>query len=85
MITKQLETASCSPLFLPGTLDSHGMSAKLDNRADRIMKALLRAENISVQELVDQIGTSAPSIRRDLAQAGKTWSCAAHPRRRRAC
>ena len=35
------------------------------------MKALLRAENISVQELVDQIGTSAPSIRRDLARLEK--------------
>lgn len=47
------------------------MSVKLDNRADRIMKALLRAESISVQELVDQIGTSAPSIRRDLARLEK--------------
>lgn len=32
------------------------------------MKALLRAGDISVQELVDQVGTSAPSIRRDLAR-----------------
>lgn len=44
------------------------MSAKLDDRADRIMKALLRAGEISVQQLVEQIGTSAPSIRRDLAR-----------------
>jgi DeoR family transcriptional regulator of aga operon len=40
-------------------------------RADRIMKALLRAGDISVQELVDQVGTSAPSIRRDLARLEK--------------
>src|ERR1700735_3890592 len=44
------------------------MSTKTDIRSDRIMKALLRAGDISVQELVDQVGTSAPSIRRDLAR-----------------
>jgi DeoR family transcriptional regulator, aga operon transcriptional repressor len=44
------------------------MSKKIDVRADRIMRALLRVGDISVQELVDQIGTSAPSIRRDLAR-----------------
>jgi DeoR family transcriptional regulator, aga operon transcriptional repressor len=44
------------------------MSQKIDVRADQIMKALLRAGDISVQELVDQIGTSAPSIRRDLTR-----------------
>lgn len=47
------------------------MSAKTDIRSDRIMKALLRAGDISVQELVDQVGTSAPSIRRDLARLEK--------------
>src|ERR1700682_611503 len=47
------------------------MSLKIDVRADQIMKALLRAGDISVQELVDQIGTSAPSIRRDLARLEK--------------
>jgi DeoR family transcriptional regulator of aga operon len=35
------------------------------------MKALLRAGDISVQELVEQVGTSAPSIRRDLARLEK--------------
>ena len=35
------------------------------------MKALLRAGSISVGELVEQIGTSAPSIRRDLARLEK--------------
>jgi DeoR family transcriptional regulator, aga operon transcriptional repressor len=47
------------------------MSTKTDLRADRIMKALLRAGNISVPELVEQVGTSAPSIRRDLARLEK--------------
>src|SRR5580698_230797 len=47
------------------------MSTKTDIRADRIMKALLRAGDISVQELVDQVGTSAPSIRRDLGRLEK--------------
>src|SRR5580698_10004176 len=47
------------------------MSTKTDIRSDRIMKALLRAGDISVQELVDQVGTSAPSIRRDLARLEK--------------
>jgi DeoR family transcriptional regulator of aga operon len=47
------------------------MSNKTDVRADRIMKALLRAGDISVQELVDQVGISAPSIRRDLARLEK--------------
>lgn len=47
------------------------MSAKIDLRADRIMKALLRAGKISVPELVEQVGISAPSIRRDLARLEK--------------
>lgn len=47
------------------------MSVKLDDRGDRIMRALLRAGDISVGELVEQIGTSAPSIRRDLARLEK--------------
>jgi DeoR family transcriptional regulator of aga operon len=47
------------------------MSKKIDLRADRIMKALLRTGEISVQELAEQVGTSAPSIRRDLARLEK--------------
>jgi DeoR family transcriptional regulator, aga operon transcriptional repressor len=47
------------------------MSKKIELRADRIMKALLRAGDISVQELSEQVGTSAPSIRRDLARLEK--------------
>jgi DeoR family transcriptional regulator of aga operon len=47
------------------------MSNKIDLRADRIMKALLRAGDITVQALVEQVGTSAPSIRRDLARLEK--------------
>ncbi len=44
------------------------MSKKIELRADRIMKALLRAGEISVQELSEEVGISAPSIRRDLAR-----------------
>jgi DeoR family transcriptional regulator of aga operon len=47
------------------------MSTKIDVRADQIMKAILRAGDISVQDLVDQIGTSGPNIRRDLARLEK--------------
>lgn len=47
------------------------MSAKVLDRADRIMKVLLRAGDVSVGDLVDGLGTSAPSIRRDLARLEK--------------
>ena len=47
------------------------MSVKTDVREDRIMKALLRVGDISVPELVEQVGSSAPSIRRDLARLEK--------------
>ena len=52
-------------------LHRYDMSKKIDLRADRIMKALLRTGDISVQELAEQVGTSAPSIRRDLARLEK--------------
>lgn len=44
------------------------MSSKTDLRADQIMRALLRAGDISIDALVSQVGTSAPSIRRDLTR-----------------
>lgn len=44
------------------------MSTKVEERADRIMKVLLRAGEVSVQDLMEQVATSAPSIRRDLAR-----------------
>jgi DeoR family transcriptional regulator of aga operon len=47
------------------------MSSRTEVRADRIMKVILRAGDISVQELVDQVCTSATSIRRDLARLEK--------------
>lgn len=47
------------------------MSKKVDLRADQIMKLLLRAGEVTVQELADEIGTSAPSVRRDLARLEK--------------
>jgi DeoR family transcriptional regulator of aga operon len=47
------------------------MSKKVDLRGDQIMKVLLRAGEITVQELADEVGTSAPSIRRDLGRLEK--------------
>jgi DeoR family transcriptional regulator of aga operon len=47
------------------------MSVKTDERGDRIMRALLRAGDITIDELVKQVGTSAPSIRRDLTRLEK--------------
>ncbi|HEY4010161.1 MAG TPA: DeoR/GlpR family DNA-binding transcription regulator [Acidobacteriaceae bacterium] len=47
------------------------MSKKVDLRADQIMKVLLRAGEITVQDLADQVTTSTPSIRRDLARLEK--------------
>lgn len=47
------------------------MSKKTDARADRIMTALLKAGEITIDELVCQVGASAPSIRRDLARMEK--------------
>ncbi len=44
------------------------MSSRTEVRADRIMKVILRAGDISTQELVEQVCTSATSIRRDLAR-----------------
>ncbi|HEY0307466.1 MAG TPA: DeoR/GlpR family DNA-binding transcription regulator [Acidobacteriaceae bacterium] len=47
------------------------MSQKIDERCDRIMMAILRAGDISIQGLVEQVGISAPSVRRDLARLEK--------------
>lgn len=47
------------------------MSRKVDLRADHIMKVLLRAGEITVQELADEVGASSPSIRRDLSRLEK--------------
>lgn len=47
------------------------MSTKTDVRAEKIMKALLRAGDITVEELVTQVGISAPSVRRDLTRLEK--------------
>lgn len=47
------------------------MSAKIVDRSDRIMKALLRVGDITIPELVEQIEASAASIRRDLARLEK--------------
>ena len=47
------------------------MSKKVEERIDRIMQAILRAGTISIQELADQIDTSAASILRNLAEIEK--------------
>jgi DeoR family transcriptional regulator of aga operon len=44
------------------------MSTKTDSRAKAIMRLMLQAENVSVEALAQQIGTSATNIRRDLAR-----------------
>jgi DeoR family transcriptional regulator of aga operon len=44
------------------------MSAKTEARSDQIMKVLLRKGTVSVENLVEQTGSSAPSIRRDLTR-----------------
>jgi DeoR family transcriptional regulator of aga operon len=44
------------------------MSSKIDSRAEAIMRVVLQAGEISVEGLVEQIGTSATNIRRDLAR-----------------
>ncbi len=44
------------------------MSTKTDQRVEKIMKLLLRDGSSTVDELIAAIGTSAPSIRRDLTK-----------------
>lgn len=44
------------------------MSLKTDNRANQILKILLRHGNTSVDDLVEKLGTSAASVRRDLSR-----------------
>jgi DeoR family transcriptional regulator of aga operon len=47
------------------------MSVKTDHRVEKIMKLLLRNGSATVEELIAAIGTSAPSIRRDLTKLEK--------------
>jgi DeoR family transcriptional regulator of aga operon len=44
------------------------MSTKIDARAKAIMRVLVRDEDISVDSLVQEVGTCATNIRRDLAR-----------------
>jgi DeoR family transcriptional regulator of aga operon len=44
------------------------MSTKTDTREEQIMRLLLRKGSASIEELLASIGTSAPSIRRDLTR-----------------
>lgn len=47
------------------------MSSKVEERSERILKVLLRTGGVSVQDLVARVGSSAPSIRRDLTRLEK--------------
>jgi DeoR family transcriptional regulator of aga operon len=61
------------------------MSSKIDSRAKAIMQVVLQAEEISVEGLAEQVGTSATNIRRDLARLERrglvlrTWGGATLP------
>jgi len=44
------------------------MSDKLSNRSEQILKFLLRTGTASIEEILSVAGSSAPSIRRDLAR-----------------
>lgn len=44
------------------------MSARQQHRTDRILKLLLRRGSVTVEELIESLGASAPSIRRDLSR-----------------
>ncbi len=43
-----------------------GMPTQLNDRAEKIMKFLLRSGSASIEEILNEVGSSAPSIRRDL-------------------
>jgi len=47
------------------------MAIKPEERAERIMKTLLRQGDVSVEELVESVDSSGPSIRRDLTKLEK--------------
>jgi DeoR family transcriptional regulator of aga operon len=47
------------------------MSTKVDCRADAIMRVIVRDEETSVRQLVQEIGTSATNVRRDLTRLEK--------------
>jgi DeoR family transcriptional regulator of aga operon len=47
------------------------MSSKTEQRAKTILQVLLQRGNASVEELVQLLGASAPSVRRDLARLEK--------------
>ncbi len=44
------------------------MSARDQHRSEKILKQLLKTGNVTVEELIESLGASAPSIRRDLAR-----------------
>lgn len=48
------------------TIRIQRMSSQLNDRAEKIMKFLLRTGTASIEEILGEVGSSAPSIRRDL-------------------
>ena len=58
---------SLEPLAVPCTIKG-GMAERLNPRSERIIKFLLRVGTASIDEIVGEAGSSAPSIRRDLAR-----------------
>lgn len=44
------------------------MSESIDRRSEQIVKFLLRAGSATIEEILAEVGSSAPSIRRDLAR-----------------
>ena len=44
------------------------MSAKIEQRAKKILQLLLQRGNASVEDLANLLAVSAPSVRRDLAR-----------------
>jgi DeoR family transcriptional regulator of aga operon len=53
------------------SVDRKRMSTKTEERSEKIMRLLLRDGSSTVEELIAATGTSAPSIRRDLAKLEK--------------
>ena len=53
-------------VLIPARLELLGMARRLNDRAEKIMKFLLRTGTASIEEILAEVGSSAPSIRRDL-------------------
>jgi len=52
----------------PAETKTRNMASRNQHRSERILKKLLQAGSVTVEELISSLGASAPSIRRDLAR-----------------